>query len=82
MLWSYDDLKSALDALHLIDFDLKIVIVVDAMDELDGHNRNDVLNFLPLLLSRKSRCNIRLLVASRPEIRLKLRVDKFAYIIL
>ena len=82
MLWSYDDLKSALDALHLIDFDLKIVIVVDAMDESDSHNRNDVLNFLPLLSSRKSRCNIRLLVASRPEIRFKLRVDKFAHITL
>jgi Ankyrin repeats (3 copies)/Ankyrin repeats (many copies) len=82
ILWSYDNLKSALDSLHSIDFDLKIVIVVDAIDESDVYNRNDVLNFLSLFSSCKSRCNIRLLVASRPEIKPNLDIGKFSHIIL
>jgi hypothetical protein len=82
ILWSYDDLKSALESLHSIDFDLKIIMVVDAIDESDVYNRNDALNFLSLFSSRKSRCNIRLLVASRPEIRPKLSIGKFSHIIL
>jgi hypothetical protein len=34
--WKYDDLKSALQLLHQIDFDLKVIIAVDGMDEFDN----------------------------------------------
>lgn len=66
-LWSYDDLKWALTALHEIDFDLHVVIVVDGMDESDKYGRTDVLNFLPGLAKQNSRCIIKVLIASRPE---------------
>ncbi|KAM0231727.1 hypothetical protein ACHAPO_008307 [Fusarium lateritium] len=66
-LWSYDDLKQALNSLHQIDFNLKVVIVVDGMDESDNDRRADVLEFLPHLASKYSRCIFKVLIASRPE---------------
>lgn len=66
-LWSYEDLKSILDSLHQVEFGLKIMIVVDGLDESDNDRRADVLNFLPRLATQSSKCIIKLLIASRPE---------------
>jgi hypothetical protein len=82
MLWTSDDLMSALQSLHSINFDLVIFIILDAMDESDDDNRNDVLNFLQHVSSRESRCTIKLLVAGRPIIRLNLGIGNFSHIIL
>ncbi|KAM0458660.1 hypothetical protein ACHAPV_006052 [Trichoderma viride] len=65
--WRYEDLKSVLQSLHGIDFFLKVVIVVDGMDESDNVRRNDVLRFLPNLVVRDSNCIVKILIASRPE---------------
>ncbi|PNP57409.1 hypothetical protein THARTR1_02406 [Trichoderma harzianum] len=65
--WSYEDLKSALRSLHQIDFFLKVVIVVDGMDESDNDRRADVLRFLPHLAVPNSKCIVKVLIASRPE---------------
>lgn len=65
--WTYEDLKLVLQSLHEIDFSLKVVIVVDGMDESDKDNRDDVLRFLPKLVVRNSNCIVKILIASRPE---------------
>ncbi|XEU94786.1 hypothetical protein FSHL1_000070 [Fusarium sambucinum] len=75
-LWSYDDLKQALNSLHQIDFDLKVVIVVDGMDESDNDRRSDVLQFLPSLAVKNSRCIVRVLIASRPDNDINFRLEK------
>jgi hypothetical protein len=82
MLWTSDDLKSALQSLHSINFDVVIFIILDAMDESDRDNRNDVLSFLQHVSSRESRCTIKLLIASRPMIGLHLEIKNFSHIIL
>lgn len=82
MLWTSDDLKSALQSLHSINFDLVIFIILDAMDESDHDDRNDVLNFLLYVSSRESRCTIKLLIAGRRVIRRNLLMDNFSHIIL
>jgi hypothetical protein len=86
IIWTYEDLKSALESLHSIDFDLRVLIVVDAMDESESYNRTEILQFLHLLSSYEdnctSRCSIRLLVASRPEIKPDPHIGRFAHIIL
>jgi hypothetical protein len=66
-IWSYEDLKMALRSLHEIDFGLKIVIVVDGLDESDDDRRADILRFLPGLAVPGSRCVVKLLISSRPE---------------
>ncbi|KAG8350059.1 hypothetical protein FVEN_g11795 [Fusarium venenatum] len=74
-LWSYDDLKQALNTLHQIDFDLKVVIVVDGMDESDNDRRTDVLQFLPsLAVHHNSSCIVKVLIASRPENDINIRL--------
>jgi hypothetical protein len=67
-LWSYDELKSALQSLHRIEFDLNLFIVVDGMDESDNDKRADVLNFLPSLAVLDTSCITKIFIASRPEI--------------
>jgi DNA polymerase III delta prime subunit len=59
--WRYADLKSLLRSLHEIDFSLKVVIVVDGMDESDNVMRDDVLRFLPDLVVRNSNCIVKIL---------------------
>jgi len=53
--------------LYEIDFDLKVVIAVDGMDESDNDRRTDVLNFLPGLAVKGSYYIVKVLIASRPE---------------
>lgn len=67
LIWSYSDLKSALQSLHQINFPLKIFIIVDGMDESDNTRRDDILNFLHCLSATTSNCVVKILVASRPE---------------
>ncbi|KAK4063787.1 hypothetical protein Trihar35433_8495 [Trichoderma harzianum] len=74
--WSYEDLKSALRSLHQIDFFMKIVIVVDGMDESDSDRRADVLRFLPSLAVPNSKCIIKVLIASRPESDINFRLRR------
>uniref|UniRef100_A0A8H7KD73 Nephrocystin 3-like N-terminal domain-containing protein n=1 Tax=Bionectria ochroleuca TaxID=29856 RepID=A0A8H7KD73_BIOOC len=81
-LWSYDDLRTALQSLHQIDFPLKIVNVVDGMDESDNARRDDVLGFLPGLSTRTSHCTIKILIASRPETDIKLHLARARRIVL
>ena len=68
VFWNCEELMSALRALHRLDFDLDVIIALDAMDESDRSDLYDVLDFLLHLPNDKSRCNIKLLIASRPEI--------------
>lgn len=65
--WSYEDLKLVLQSLLKIDFSLKVVIVVDGMDESDNDRRGNVLSFLPSLVDADSNCIVKILIASRPE---------------
>lgn len=69
-LWTYEDMKSALYSLRRVDFDLKVVIVLDGLDESDSDGRGDVISFLLDLACQNSRsnaCTINVLIASRPE---------------
>ncbi|KAK2746828.1 hypothetical protein FQN57_002870 [Myotisia sp. PD_48] len=66
-MWRYEDLKSALNSLHRINFPLNVFIVLDGMDESDDFQRKDVLCFLSRLAAKSSDCIIKVSVASRPE---------------
>jgi len=44
-----------------------IIIVIDGVDELDTKGQQDLLKFIPLLLSKLSSLPISILVSSRPE---------------
>ncbi|KAI0506067.1 hypothetical protein F5B22DRAFT_651114 [Xylaria bambusicola] len=81
-LWKYDDLKSALQCLHQVDFPLRILLVADGMDESDNARRSDLLNFLRTLSSQTSKCVMKVLIASRPETDINLNVHKSRHIIL
>lgn len=65
--WRYHDLKSILQSLHDAPFAMRVFIAVDGMDESDNALRNDVLDFLSTLPALKSRCIVKVLIASRPE---------------
>lgn len=67
--WSYNDLKLALKSLHEVNFNLSVFIIVDGMDESNNDKRVDVLEFLIGLATPnpKSRCIIKIFIASRPE---------------
>lgn len=67
LLWKYHDLKSILQSLHDAPFEMRVFIAVDGMDESDNVLRDDVLEFLSTLPASKSRCIIKVLIASRPE---------------
>lgn len=66
-VWTYHDLKLILRSLHDVSFNIKIFIVVDGMDESDNALRDDALKFLSTLSASKSRCVVKVLIASRPD---------------
>lgn len=66
-LWHSGELKSTLQSLHLIDFDLDIFIVVDAMDESDKGKQESIIDFLLELVNQESCCIIKIFIAGRPE---------------
>lgn len=67
--WSYSDLKWALKSLNGVDFNLRVFIIVDGMDESDDDKRVDILRFLLDLASPNlnSTCVVKIFIASRPE---------------
>lgn len=69
LLWSYDDLKSALESLSEINFNLSVFIIIDGMDESNNDKRVDIMNFLLELAvpNPKSSCTVKIFIASRPE---------------
>ncbi|KFX98351.1 hypothetical protein O988_04393 [Pseudogymnoascus sp. VKM F-3808] len=68
-LWSYDDLKLALESLREVNFNLSVFIIIDGMDESNNDKRVDILQFLLSLThaSPTGSCIIKVFVASRPE---------------
>ncbi|KFZ07221.1 hypothetical protein V501_06676 [Pseudogymnoascus sp. VKM F-4519 (FW-2642)] len=68
-VWGYNDPKWALESLHQVDFNLRVFIVVDGMDESNNDQRVDILEFLLGLATPtpKSNCIVKIFIASRPE---------------
>ena len=66
-LWTYQDLKTTLESIHAAPFEVRVLIAVDGIDESEDALRDDVLQFLSLLTASKSRCIVKVLIASRPE---------------
>ena len=56
-----------LDACDAVKRERHIIIVIDGVDELDFKGQQDLLDFIPQLLSQISSLPISLLVTSRPE---------------
>ena len=67
-LWGYNDLKWVLESLCRADFDLRVFIIVDGMDESNDNKRVDILQFLLGLAppDLKSSCIVKVFIASRP----------------
>ncbi|KFZ01516.1 hypothetical protein V500_00731 [Pseudogymnoascus sp. VKM F-4518 (FW-2643)] len=67
--WSYDDIKWVLKSLRRADFNLRVFIVVDGMDESNNDKRLDILKFLLDFASPNlwSSCIVKIFIASRPE---------------
>lgn len=83
--WEYEDLKVSLQSLLQLDFALRIFIIVDGMDESDSDRQNDVLNLLLNLsrpIDREKPIIFKVLVASRPETRILIRLDDSHQIVL
>jgi ankyrin repeat protein len=64
--WETQDLIDILNALARIELNLKVYIVLDAMDESDGPGRPEILDTMMTLCSTSSQCIIKGLVATRP----------------
>ncbi|KAI1085950.1 hypothetical protein F5B19DRAFT_498838 [Rostrohypoxylon terebratum] len=80
--WTYNMLKEVLLSLHDVDFPLNVFIVVDGMDESDSAGRGDLLNFLIDLPVNSRKCGIKVLIASRPETDIHLRLRRANHIVL
>jgi hypothetical protein len=68
-LWTYDALKSAIESLRTVTFNLSVFIVIDGMDESNSDKRVDILKFLLDLAhaTPKGSCTIKIFITSRPE---------------
>lgn len=80
--WQYKDLQIVLHSLHNVTFDLKIFIAIDGLDESDNDLRDDVLEFLSRLTTPKNHCNMKILLASRPETSLKIWMNSVRFVLL
>jgi hypothetical protein len=80
--WTYEDLKSALRSLQEATFPVKIIILIDGFDESDHELRDDALEVLTGLVSRRSVCTVKLLISSRPGNDLQLSLGGFRHITL
>lgn len=80
LLWSYHDLKSILQSLHDVPFEMRVFIAVDGLDESDNALRIDVLEFLSKLPASKSQCIVKVLIASRPEIDIRPWINRVRHI--
>jgi hypothetical protein len=80
--WSYKDLKSLFLSLRNAQTQLKIYIVVDAMDESEKVGRPEILDFLSDLRSSKPPCIFKVLIASRPHHDIQIHLKEYGHIIL
>jgi Cdc6-like AAA superfamily ATPase len=80
--WSHKDLKSSLESLRDIQTQVKMYIIVDAMDESDKDQKPEILSLISTLCSSRSSCIFKGLIASRPELDIKGHLGKCHHITL
>jgi GTPase SAR1 family protein len=74
--WSHKDLKSSFESLRNIQTQVKMYIIVDAMDESDKDRKPEILSLISTLCSSRSSCIFKGLIASRPELDIKGHLGK------
>ena len=64
--WDYETLKTLLKSLVSVRRKRPVYLILDAVDESNESDRRDILDLLRALCSTRSKCVIKIFVASRP----------------